>query len=117
MARRPIRVAPDAPGSDADLVAEALAAPDPEPEAAPPSHGERVLFRVGGWDEAPEMREAEVVSVSGRGVGVLVLLDGQHDSGVDDEVRARGIPARSGEALVFRGVIEGAAVGRWSRPA
>lgn len=101
---------------DRETVSAALALVEPEPEPEPPCLRDRVRYRVGGSDDAPEMRDAEIASLGGRGISVLVFLDGQHDPGVDPGVRARGQPARSGECLAFRGVTEGRAVGQWSRP-
>lgn len=101
---------------DREAMSAALAVVEPEPAPVPPSLRERVRFRVGGPDDAPEMREAEIAGLGGRGVSVLVCLDGQHDPGVDEGLRARGQPARSGESLAFRGVTEGLGIGQWSRP-
>jgi hypothetical protein len=82
----------------------ALAPPAPAPKAkakvsapadpVPVQVGDRVLLRIGGADETPELRPAVVVRVwTPETVNLQVFLDGHNDDEVEIAgERARGVP-------------------------
>ena len=124
-----VEVASDAAGVDDELPADEPVVEEPpelevpvvvgaEPAAAdddlPPELHDWIAVRIGGSDEAPEIRRGQVCRVDG-GLCVRVDLDGQHDPGLDPQLKRSGHPARSGESLVLVDVTEGSSVGEWRR--
>jgi hypothetical protein len=114
----PVESATFAPVSEAftiDLDAVAELAAEAPPEPPPLALRMPIRVRIGGTDEAPVWRAAEVVKIDGYGISALIYLDGQHDPGLSCAVKQRGHPARSGECLVLPNATEGSNVGQWSR--
>lgn len=74
--------------------------------------GARIRVRIGGPDDAPEWREAEVCKVEP--MHARVFLTGQYDSGLDKALKRGSTPARSGEAIIVA-VTEGDGIAQFKR--
>jgi hypothetical protein len=98
---------------NADTVADLAGEAPPEPP--PLALRMPIRVRIGGPDDAPEWRRAEVAKLGGYGISALVHLDGQHDPHLSPALKQHGTPAHSGACLVLPNVTEGSDVGQWSR--